>query len=342
MDKVSVTIDPMIWVGRESGQTAKSEADRVIPIIKATPPGHRTLMFWYDNPGLWGGDHVQIIANGPNITPHKEWYTEFYNRLGDAKAVPDRLATDQEDGMSMWHITGGDGVAQMKEIYANSTALARLPDYIRKYAPEDYQCWTAKGRQAYINWNGWAALEHNRVMQEIVSKPANAIFGYVPYSNYGDCRQSFLTYDSNGWPGYDMNADWSSPSLYFAPEGQRYRNRAKHPLWNSLIGMLNIARSALAVNNKFCPWLSYCRYNCAPKQYNILVSHLAATGMKHVLLWNPVRNWPGAELIDHDTTTRDILAALRPHRRSILPEIPLDADSIDTNGLETTYDEFTA
>ena len=74
----------------------------------------------------------------------------------------------------------------------------------------------------------------------------------------------------------------------------------------------------------------------------MMMDHFLAMGIDTFLLWNPAPQFnPNAIETDAfvDQWLADNPTAAGPQLRN-LPEIPLDADSITTNGVTTTYQQF--
>jgi hypothetical protein len=347
----------MIWVSID--QDPKAEAWRVAPLLNARQPGDRTVFiaealysgfasFDRSNPGAF-------IAKGWDVSKDRQWCTTFFATL-IAGAVPvDRVVTDIELEFTTWTLFDGlseqEQVAVMRNIYDNPAAYAKLPPEVRAFTPDDFATqFSARGRDAFTAWNIWEHSVFTTAYQTGIYGPFSAVYGgAIPVSNYNDMSPRMAMLDRNGWLAATANAyacgNVNSPELYLW-NGLQYNGLKKDWRWNRVIDALNTVRACQNVDNRsVAPWISYPLFRgdkVAPAKstwlWEQMVRHMVAGGVSNLIYWNPVGLTDPAQEQFADALFKSLTPGTATPES--LQPIAFDADSITTNGVTTTYQQF--
>lgn len=327
-------------------------------------PGDRVLfLFGPLSRGNFPSDPARLVVEGVQLEPDRGWMIEFFRGLQQRGAVPDRIVLDIEENSGVFAIfkdvPGMAGlqsprVAIFRRVFDDPAVRARLPEELRAFEAGDFAIHTGRGRDAYIAWNRFAATKDRQAIRDAILAPAREAFGRdVPVSNWEDVNTPRRLVDSGDWPLEGaLTPHASSPSTYLwlghgEPLGEKDRR------WNQFIRAINVVRGCLATpDQQVLPWVSYPLYGGDhlpplpdPWLWEQLMRHFAASGVETYLFWNPrptrqdfaaAKRW-----MDEMEIARGVFTALEvaPPQRD-LPEIPFDADVIETGGVRTTYEEF--
>jgi hypothetical protein len=327
-------------------------------------PGDRVLfLFGPLSRGNFPTDPARLVVEGVQLEPDRGWMIEFFRGLQQRGAVPDQIVLDIEENSMIWGIfahtptdtaTATPRADAFRRVYDDPAVRAKLPESLRAFEPADFGIHTGRGRDAYIAWNDFAYERGLEAMRQAILLPAREAFGRdIPASNWDSINPARPVRFFNDWPMRGaLTPDISSPESYpgfvrHAPE------REKDVRWNRLIQILNVTRACLATpDQRVEPWVASPTFADEhlpplpdPWLWEQLMRHFAASGVETYLFWNPrptrqdfaaAKRW-----MDEMEMARGVFAALRvaPPQRD-LPEIPFDADVIETGGVRTTYEEF--
>jgi hypothetical protein len=266
---------------------------------------------------------------------------------------------DFENGYQAW---GFPDAAKLAEIVGDPAARRRMPVDVRtlsatKTAPgfgsPDWRAWQ-------IAFGTWCQRINVSSMRSAIASSGLAALCPDAIVNFEGTRVgAFTMYDLNGWPCVaDSTIDrahTSCPCCYLddysigdAGGGRTYfKCRSppavsdKDPLWVGVIENLNHIRATIA-QGPCTPVIETCRWS-PDRAYatEVLIAHALRCGVLTFDLFNP----PGCQEHGEEAAMAGILA--RQYRfasdvRLALPEIPLDAGSIETGGFVTTYADFMA
>jgi len=346
--------------------TPEHIADAIANQLERDRPARFVLRLWKElhparEPVFDLNDPVRVFTRGGMHPPLADYWYRFANRLRLRGHVPEYVVQDLEDGMGYWHVPDDDRTVffrliQEAEPHLNgilpgvifSTDLDALLD---RSDPAG-----AAARRAYAQ----SAYDIRRDMtRNSIQGPLNRGFGVdVAFSNYKDLLPNFDLYWYTGGGTHlpSSISGISAPATYLFDRGRtgRYARTTKHPRWNRLIDAINQVRSC-AASGPVHPWIAPPGYGrtsgdmhwARPSEMNaenwlwdVQMKHMLEMGIDTYILWNPEIGWnPNAPMNDRfmegwfgGVTAFDELL--------ILPEIPLDANVIETNGFRTTYDEF--
>jgi hypothetical protein len=355
-------------LGQLLGQTVAQEPIDHRMIILAHVGTGRT-----DIPDLSTGvtpyTFVESLGYG-NDSAWSEGMLEFWGGFGDVDPV--YIALDEENRgyqnipilMPLWEFLGASGperAAKFVEIYANPTLLARLPLALRKSSVSelsliDNQYIHPNSYLAGV-WDAWVLKQRAKDLTTIAVDTYEQRWGRRPrFFNYDDRRATRARKEIFGKPmpaGDVAMGTISALPLYLQTHTNPYsilndghRAALGLPLltkayrWNLFIEYLNQQR---ACKTDTMPHLTPLRYdgdnrtaNANPQNAVDLMKHVAAMGIREQVWFSP--SVSGSEITEYQSIVERIEVLARPTRR--LPVIPYDAESVTTNGVTTTYDEY--
>jgi hypothetical protein len=269
---------------------------------------------------------------------------------------------DQEEGISFWHIP----ISQRRRFFGEllnpeQQHLSSLPPSMNGVRVEQFLNYRhPDSEQAFNDYNRFATEFRASLLRRVFHDTFRDVYGIsFPMSNYGDFIEGFEVYTHhNRAIDQATIAGISAPVVYLdlrEDTSPRYSRRSKHQRWNRLIDQLNEVRSA-AQPGLVTPWIAapgygrfgpdtWARASELDEEFAFWqthMEHMIAMGIDTYILWNPSPRFnPNA--ITTDALMDDWLAnhqRVFTHQLRSLPEIPLDADYIETNGLITTYQDF--
>jgi|GEM_PF-2297697 len=363
-------IVPFVVVNLYHDDEAETQGRRAAAELAARPEGERALLpFWLLSkqirrwiPELQGRgelDPLRIFENGIDVGPSIRWLTPLARGLRARGATLDLVASDVEDGVTVWQIADEWSAASWRRalarIYASERAVARMPEEVRRLKPADFDPWTPEGRRA--------AEIFNRYAQQILRDAIRRVFiesglflderGRQPFriSNWECVRPTFRVEDGNGWEIAPVAVDTvSSPALYLSETGAACRATPHEPLWCRFVQALNTARSCLARGDgEVIPWVSSARFYMRPGQgegydgrniwlWREMIAHLVRGGVREFLFWNSDTDPVLAHRIMSETLRRHDA----PYTRAVLPRLDPDVDEVTTRGYTTRYSDFLA
>jgi len=355
-------------LGQLLGQVVANEPENHRMIILAHVGTGRT-----DVPDLSTGvtpyTFVESLGYG-NDSAWSEAMLEFWAGFGDVD--PKYIALDEETRgyqnvpilMPLWEFLGANGperASKFAAIYADATLLAKLPLALRQSSVAelsliDNQYVHANSYLAGV-WDAWVLKQRANDLKTITVDTYEQVWGRRPrYFNYDDRRSTRARKEIFGKPmpaGDVAMGTISALPLYLQTHTNPYsilndghRAALGLPLltkayrWNLFIEYLNQQR---ACKTDSMPHLAALRYdgdgrtaNANPQNAVELMKHLAAMGIsEHV--WFQT-NPSSVQITEYQSIVERIEVLARPTKR--LPVIPYDADSVTTNGVTTTYDEY--
>lgn len=300
-----------------------------------------------------------IIANGANCSNEIAYLQMIFAQMRSRNLIPSRIVLDFEDQLVTWSLTiptGSTLQTVLLPIYGSSACTAKMPASVLQYSAADYPSFmTVRGRAATIAWNNWQlALAAQTLRQTLVPRLTAAFGASIPITNFNDIHPSFPVYDLNNWPATNVGVgNESSPAAYLDVTGSRYSNLQKDVRWNRLIDALNCVRSAIR-NGPVLPWVSYPTFSATNNQQATFmmwlwreeIKHFNQMGITQYLYFNPPKIFanPGATSVD-DLFASQVFQSLQVPAvkpTTIYNAIPLDANSITTGNVTTTYKEFLA
>lgn len=348
-------ITPLVWIPCD-WQTAPNAAKVAINQLARLPVGKRVLFLSGigRRPKLFDPAKIRdFITKGPD-TSESAFIQTVLRRLRDAKITPDRIVIDCEDGLSTWQVVPqGSSISQvLMPVYADPAALAKMPPAVAAFSPSEFEL-GPKMRPATIAWNDWITQLGTDALRRLSLDSAKAVFNKsIPTTNYNDMLSSFTVYDPNGWPhAKHAIGTESSPALYLAAGGNRYTFCKKDGRWNCFVNNVNVIHSTIA-NGPIVPWLTSPSWNGDSPTggsrwlWTEQLRHLNAVGVSTYLLFNPLEHdKPDISIADDKFASSAFTALSVPKFAGTQPtynEYPLDADSVTTGNVTTTYADFMA
>lgn len=348
-------------------------------VVENEPEDHRMIILAHvgtgrtDVPDLSTGvtpyTFVESLGYG-NDSAWSEAMLEFWAGFGDVD--PKYIALDEETRgyqnvpilMPLWEFLGSSGperASKFAAIYADPTLLARLPLALRQSSVAelsliDNQYVHANSYLAGV-WDAWVLKQRANDLKTITVDTYEQVWGRRPrYFNYDDRRSTRARKEIFGKPmpaGDVAMGTISALPLYLQTHTNPYsilndghRAALGLPLltkayrWNLFIDYLNQQR---ACKTDSMPHLAALRYdgdnrtaNANPQNAVELMKHLAAMGISEQVWFSP--SVASTEITEYQSIVERIEVLARPTKR--LPVIPYDADSVTTNGVTTTYDEY--
>ncbi len=355
------------YIADPRGKTPRQLAQRIANEIRDEQPEKIAIRFWKElDPATRYtfdlSDPRDLVNSGGYTIGLKEYWNNFAVELANLGIRPDYLIHDLEKGIGYWHIPESDRQWFFEQLMNPYQPLSSvLPVSMRNITVDqfmDYQ--DPQGTIALNDYNQFATEFRANMLNDVFSGAFEAAFGhYIKISNYNDFNPSFQTFHYTNRPDKAATCGGiSAPIAYLDHRNEntpRYARTEKIQRWNRLIDVLNRARSA-AGTGLVTPWISapgYGKYGAnswaRPTElageyriWEIMMDHMLAMGIDTFVLWNPSPRFnPNAHVTDAfvDQWLAENPRGAGPQLRN-LPEIPLDADSITTNGVTTTYQDF--
>lgn len=306
-------------------------------------------------------DPRELIESGGYTQGLASYWRAFAEALAGEGLTPDYLIFDQEEGVGFWHIPEDERRVFFRELLdGGRAALSVLPPSMTRLSVDEFMDYRDPGtREAFNDYDQFAKDFRASFLRRVFYEPFGEVYGEaIPTSNYGDQMLGFPLLTMHNRP---MKSSWvggiSAPVAYTDRRdgAPRYARLVKDHRWNRLIDQLNEVRSTAHVGLT-TPWIAppgYGRYGpdtwARPGDldaefalWEVQMDHMLAMGVDTYILWNPTTRFnPSAARAD---AMMD--GWLRHHRHVStaqlmnLPEIPLDADAIETNGVVTTYEQY--
>ncbi len=345
--------------------TPERLANRIVARIQTDQPQKIALRFWKElipasrDPFDLSDPVALWQANGfsDGLEPYWRAVAEQLRARG---VTPDYLVQDLEVGVRYWHVPEADRTAFFTTLFANRQAVsAHLPPAVFSVSVDRFLDRRDAGADAARLAYDQAAVDmRTTLIRETMHRPFVETYGMlIDHSNYNDMHESFEVPRYNNSPWFETSVHGiSAPSSYvvnYGQEGSRFTRLDKHPRWNQLIVVLNSLRSA-AANGPVHPWIAppgygargadtWCRANELQKEewlWQVFMTHCLAMGIDTYILWNPDPRW-NPHAVANDRFMDDWFQGKTAHHELLtLPEIPLDADFIETNGVTIQYSSF--
>ena len=304
---------------------------------------------------------VEMLQAGGYKGGLVEYWNAFAMNLASLGVEPDMVVLDQEHGIEFDRLPSD----QREEFFQ---ALIESPSPVTSDAPllmreMDYEQFRyyrgAEAQAARDEYHHFAIKFRSMLLREVFLEAFDQAYGkHIPISNYNESNISFPVYQYRGMPIPNVTmGSISSPICYLLemPTWGRYSNTSKDIRWNRLIDNLNVCRSGAAVG-PVMPWISapgfgvegqrtWASESDLPQEmefWTVQMQHLVAMGVDNYMIWNPAAAYNptavlGDQLVDEWLRNNPVAPT---QLVTDLPEIPLDADQIVTNGVVTTYEQF--
>ena len=355
----------------------RTYGELVGPVLAAEPSGHRMLMLFHvgtgrtDIPDINTGQTPYSFVESQGYaldSIHKEAFIEFVEGLD---CDPEIVALDEENLgyggaylLPFWDTLGANGperAAKFAGIFADETLRKRLPPKLRVSSVAELSL--IDNRYLHPNsylageWNQYILSGRAKSLKSVVVDSFVQVRGVAPrYFNYDDERMTRARRRTDGMVLPAANramGELTSFPLYITTNtnpwfilGDSWREAAglepltKAPRWNAFISHINTMRGC---RNPSFNWHGQLRYDgdnrpfvANPQNAVELLKHAAAMGHReHVWFASTVDSQD--EINEYQSIIERIEVGSAPVRR--LPAIPLDADSVTTAGVTTTYDE---
>ncbi|MAO23997.1 MAG: hypothetical protein CMJ35_15490 [Phycisphaerae bacterium] len=357
----AVVVDPRPYRGPEH------LAEHVAQVVRERNDEQVVLRFWKElvpserypfdisNPR-------ELIESGGFDYGLTEYWRAFAVRLQELEIKPDYLVFDMEKGVGFWQIPTDERPRFFSQLLDDErSVLSGIPSSLWNVDVDELVAFrTQSSRLAVRDYDSYAREFRSQFLHRVFCDAFEGVYGeQIPTSNFADLLPSFDVYQYTDvrHASTSMNGI-SAPALYLedrGPGAMRYKNLSKNRRWNRLIDNLNAARSA-STNGLVTPWIAPPGYaRDAPDTwadlseldeefafFDMMMSHLMAMGIDTYILWNPTNSFNPIAHVS-DPMVDDWLGRhprVRTHQLRDLPEIPLDADVIETNGVVTTYQDF--
>lgn len=337
-----------------SRSTARSQGRSIAEQLAALPEGRRGVhpfyMLGYQlKAEEYPVDAVTIFERGEvDVREDVAAFGHLGAELSRRGIELDYVYCDVEVGLSPWTL----GIQPIIEVYRSDAARARMPEELRGYDVSKLKSLTPE----YAEWVTKFGVYADKIRDEAIRKIVIESGLMSPWGerttavNFNSLRTSFPIYDYNGWI-YErrmvIHGRTSCPVCMPGPHGQRYDRREHHRYWNSLIDLINHARSAGACG-EVSPVI---REAPRPVEGHIagtvdpggrwfldhLMGHLIRAGAHRFMYFHP------AATAADDRALAEIMdkhAGALPKANPVLPEIRLDEDEIVTGDWRTSYAEF--
>lgn len=301
---------------------------------------------WPDMAGWQGSPALLTYQKGAyqNLQFEVRRLTKVANALKAAGIVLDGACWDWESAWNYWPLAD----TLIPTIVADDQVRAVWPSILSALTPGKVVLpWgTPECRNFIIEFNKWSMVLAENAMWYVFA--SSSLMDVMPVAHNFAWRKSgrFESYDLNGWPddtGTTIDQSGTSNVVAYLSIGQRIRDGGwkKSPLWNALIDDINRVRS-VATTGSFVVTLradSELDKPGALLATEYLIAHALRTGCTLFDLFNPGPDAP--ELIaKRELAIAKIFAkhaAYVSPRPMDLPEIPLDADAIQTGSYVTSY-----
>ena len=330
-------VTPLVWA--EMGWTTPQDAAySAIPALRSRAVGDKAVYLSHVGQHFLDKGLDDIVRNGFDTGPDKQWLTTYFNTLKQYGVTPDFIAMDYEDGVSTWSLPPGEPGRVLSD------------PSLRQYLPADVQQFTAadfsgpRWREVNTAWNTWATEQMVRALQVTVRDTAREVWGKdIDMSNWGDIKASQTIYDQNGWPLDEDNTfsvdGWSSPSLYIDDAGQLF-DSFEDQSWAKFVSNLNTLRSITADGGHAAPWITDAGFAGNTELWLAQLQQIRASGVERLLLWNPGQHagMSDAEYAESVRVTRQAFSGVNTIPAAPqgavdrLPQLPLDVTRIDSFG----------
>jgi hypothetical protein len=345
--------------------TPERLANRIVARIQADQPTKIALRFWKElapaprDPFDLSDPVALWQANGFSAGLEPYWRA-VAEQLKARGVTPDYLVQDLEVGARYWHVPEADRTAFFTTLFANRQAVsAHLPPEVFSVSVERFlDRRDAQADAARLAYDQAAVDMRTTLIRETMHRPFVETYGMlIDHSNYNDMLESFEVPRYNNSPWFETSVHGiSAPSSYvvnYGQEGTRFTRLNKHPRWNQLIVVLNSMRSA-AANGPVHPWIAppgygargadtWCRAHELQEEewlWQVFMTHCLAMGIDTYILWNPDPRWNPHAVANDRFMDNWFQGKTAHHELLTLPEIPLDADFIETNGVTIQYSSF--
>jgi len=348
-------------------RTPSQLAQRIADRIEEDRPEKVVLRLWKEfDPASRDpfdiSNPAELIASGGYTQGLTDYWNQFAIELASLGIVPDYIVADMERGIGFWSIPLAQRRDFFTQIMSPTSQLSEtLPESMRNVTVDQLMNYRdPQGSIALNDYNTFASRFRANLIHNVFENAFETAYGrYIPISNYKDLYQSFsLRHYTNRPLPLASSGGISAPVAYLdlrTENSPRYANTQKDQRWNRLIDALNKSRSAATIG-WVTPWISspgYGRFGAdtwartnqldAENQiWSMMMDHMLAMGIDTFILWNP-----GPRFNPNARTSDDFIdqwLAEHPRASSVqlrnLPEIQLDAEFIETNGVVTYYQDF--
>lgn len=342
-------------------------ANSVATRIENERPRKIALRFWkeLDAAERYPFDHsdaVDLWRTGGYRQGLEAYWRPFAEQLKERGVTPDYLVQDLELGIGFWEIPEPRRAGFFAELFgAQGMVASVLPAAVFSAPLDEFMAnRTERARLARRAYEKAAADFRTALIVDTMHRPfVEAYERSIAHSNYNDMLMSFTVNRHYNAPWTETSVHGiSAPACYLVDYGQAataHFRLQKHRRWNMMITLLNTIRSG-AQAGPIHPWIAPPGYGrngpntwAGPNQlaeenwlWEQFMTHCLATGVDTFILWNPAPRW-NRNATANDRFMDAWLEGKRAHpERLALPEIPLDADEIETNGVILRYEDFVA
>ncbi len=340
-------------------------ANRIAARVQANPQRKIVLRYWKellsaDRDPFDHSDPVDLWRRHGYRAGMEPYWRAVAERLKQRGITPDYIVQDLELGVRYWEVPEEDRTRFFTELFAGRHQVGgNLPAVVFSVSVETFlDRGNPAGHAAREAYEQAAVDMRTSIISETMHAPFVNVFNRViPHSNYNDMLPSFevTRYNNHKWYPTTIHGI-SAPTSYLVDYGAnvKYRGMQKNARWNHLIATLNTLRSA-AANGPVHPWVSAPGYGRHGSNtwagvsdfteecwlWEVYMNHILAMGIDTMIMWNPDdTRWNPSMLQGDRFMDRWFKDKTAHHELLVLPEIPFDADRIETNGYVTTYQDF--
>lgn len=344
--------------------TPERVANRIAARVELDQPRKVVLRYWQEllsaeRDPFDISDPVELWRRGGYRDGMEPFWKSVAERLKQREITPDYIVQDLEKGVRYWEIPEGERDRFFTQLFDGQGQIgSNLPSDVFSVSIGTFlDRSNAAGDGPRRAYEQAAVSLRTDLISKTMHRPfVQAFERAIPHSNYNDVLPSFEVLRHNNGPWYPTSIHGiSAPASYLVDYGdaQKYRRLQKNPRWNHMITVLNTLRSA-AANGPVHPWVAppgYGRFgpdtwardhelNEERWLWEVFMRHNMAMGIDTFIMWNPGRQW-NRNASAMDRFMDDWFGGkLAHHELLVLPEIPMDADFIETNGYVTTYQDF--
>lgn len=301
---------------------------------------------WPDMVGWQGSPALLTYQKGAyqNLQFEVRRLTKVANALKAAGIVLDGACWDWESAWNYWPLAD----TLIPTIVADEQVRAVWPSILTALTPGKVVLpWnTPECRNFIIEFNQWSMGLAANAMWKATS--LSGLVDVMPVAHNFAWRQGgrFGSYDLNGWPdntAVTMDISCTSNVVAYLSIGQRIRDGGwkKSPLWNALIDDINRVRSVATTGSFVVTIAADDNWDKpgTPQATESLIAHALRAGCTMFDLFNPGSAIPGAQAARELAIAKIFAkhAAYVSPKPLDLPEIPLDADAIQTGSCVTSY-----